>query len=139
LDTLLDVFANCLLALPTDFTIACGSGRCLGTRTPRIVLRRVRLLIARPPATPAAAAPTATAGPFARLATSLIVSVMLLLLTRPLDDAVAAARPFDFAVLAVVRFVAVLGEREALALRRFEVLVFGWGSAIPCSSRFRQP
>jgi hypothetical protein len=144
-DTLFDVLANCLLALPTDFTIAWGStlGRCLGSGTPRTVLRRVRFLITRPPATPAAAAPTATAGPFALLATSLIVSVMPLLLARPFEVAGVAARLFALLPLARVvrllplavpvlrvarlleldvlrvcdaRFFAVLGEREALRL-----------------------
>ena len=128
-DTLLDVFANCLLALPTDFRIAWGStvGRCLGTGTPRIVLRRVRLLITRPPATPAAAAPTATAGPFALLATFLTVSVMPLLLLRPFVDAAVAerfARPlFDFAVLRVVRLVALaFAVLRVPRLRPFEPL-----------------
>ena len=72
-------------------------------------MRRVRFLITRPPATPAAAAPTATAGPFALLATFLTVSVMPLLLPRPFVDAAVAARfarwLFDFAALRVVRLV----------------------------------
>src|SRR5215211_5875639 len=69
-DTLFAVWPNCLLALPTVLIIdfASRSGRLglpieRGSGTPRTFLRRVRLFSARPPATPAAATPTATAGP----------------------------------------------------------------------------
>jgi hypothetical protein len=60
-DTVFEVWPNCLLALPTvlatDFTSISGSG------TPKTLFGRARLLSAKPPATPAAAAPTAIAGP----------------------------------------------------------------------------
>jgi hypothetical protein len=119
-------------------------------------LRRVRLLINKPPATPTAAAPTATAGPVALLATPLIVPVAPSREARPFELARVAVRllaPLDFAVLRVVRFVplafavrvcdarflAALPPDFALAFGRFEVLVFGWGSAIPRSSWFTRP
>jgi hypothetical protein len=83
LDTLFEVWPNCLLALPTllatDFTSM--SARLAfpierGSGTPRIFLRRVRLLSTKPPATPAAAAPTASTGPLGLLAAFLSVPSM---------------------------------------------------------------
>lgn len=86
-DTLFDVWPSCLLALPTVFValptlfatdLTSRSGRLglpieRGTVTPRTFFRRGRFFSARPPAIPAAATPTATAGPRALLAASLIV------------------------------------------------------------------
>jgi hypothetical protein len=100
LDTVFEAWPNLLLALPTflasdptsrsarlDLAIERGSG------TPRTFFRRARLLSANPPATPAAAAPTATAGPLALLAaflsmptTPLAFGLVLLRLTRRLDE-----------------------------------------------------
>lgn len=76
-DTLLEVFANCWLALPTAFASDFGSrSEKRGSFTPRTVLRLMRCLSATPPAIPAAAAaPAATAGPFARLAACMIVPI----------------------------------------------------------------
>jgi hypothetical protein len=83
LDTAFEVSPNLLLALPTFLTsdptsssVRLGLPIERGSGTPRIFLRRVRLLRAKPPATPAAAAPTATAGPLALLAAVLSVSTM---------------------------------------------------------------
>lgn len=95
LDTVFEVWPNLLLALPT-FLASDATSRSVrldlpierGSGTPRILLRRVRLLRAKPPATPARAAPTATAGPPALLAVFLSVpttpSVFWLALLRPL-------------------------------------------------------
>ena len=104
LETFFDVFANCLVALPTVFTIALASmsGRSFGRGmgTPSTVLRRPRVLSISPPTTPAAAAPTATAGPLALLAALLAVSTMPL----PVDAlAVFRALAFDEARLGVLR------------------------------------
>jgi hypothetical protein len=115
-ETFFDVFANCLLASPTVFAtdLASTAGRCLGIGTPSHVLRRPRLLMTSPPAMPAAAAPTASAGPLAFVATCLIASVTPPWLPLPLllavarvealrlaeeRDFAAALRPLDFAVL----------------------------------------
>jgi hypothetical protein len=69
-ETVFVVWPNCLLALPTILAIALTStsGSLAlpierGTETPRTVFRRSRPLRIRPPATPTAVAPTATAGP----------------------------------------------------------------------------
>ena len=77
-DTFLDVWPNCLLAFPTvlatDFTSRAGSFALpieRGSVMPRTFGRRERRLSTRPPTSPAAAAPAATAGPLALLATSL--------------------------------------------------------------------
>ena len=77
-DTFLDVWPNCLLALPTvlatDLTSRSGSLPIeRGSVMPRTVERRERRLSTRPATSPAVAAPTATAGPLALLATSLTV------------------------------------------------------------------
>ena len=122
LDTLFDVFANCVLASPTVFASDFGStlGRCLGTGMPSTVFLRPRPFRAIPPAMPAAAAPTAIAGPLALPAADLTVPTipwaaplpLLLLLVRagvearldvaarlaPPDDEADFARPFDDAV-----------------------------------------
>lgn len=77
LDTVLVVSPNCLLALPTvfaiDLTSSSGALSERGSGTPSTFLRRVRDRMSSPPATPAAVAPTATAGPFALPATLLTV------------------------------------------------------------------
>ena len=75
LDTLFDVFANCVLASPTVFATDFGStlGRCLGTGMPSTDFLRPRPFSAIPPAMPAAAAPTAIAGPLALPAADLTV------------------------------------------------------------------
>jgi hypothetical protein len=104
LETFFDVFANCLVALPTVFTIALASisGRSFGRGrgTPSTVLRRPRDLSISPPATPAAAAPTATAGPLALLAALLAVSTK----PPPVDAlAVFRALAFEAARLGVLR------------------------------------
>jgi hypothetical protein len=82
-DTAFEVSPNLLLALPTLLTndptsssVRLGLPIERGSGTPRIFLRRVRLLRAKPPASPAAAAPTATAGPLALPAAVLSVSTM---------------------------------------------------------------
>lgn len=71
-DTLREVSAKRRLASPTVFNIEPPSsdGRLgfpneRGIGTPSTVLRRIRFLSTTPLATPAAAAPTAIAGPFA--------------------------------------------------------------------------
>ena len=94
-DTLFEVLPRCLLALPTlfatDFTSRSERADLAierGTGTPRIVLRRMRLFSSKPPATPAAAAPTATAGPPALPAAPLRVSTTPLPFELPrLDEA----------------------------------------------------
>jgi hypothetical protein len=77
LETVFPVCPSCLLALPTVFAIDLTSisGRLIerGTGTPSTRRWRVRERIRRPPATPAAVAPAAIAGPLALLATSLTV------------------------------------------------------------------
>ena len=90
LDTFFDVLANWLLTSPTVLAIDLAStlGRCLGIGTPSTVLRRDRPLSAIPPAMPAAAAPTAIAGPFALPAAAFTVS------TTPCP---LLARPFEVA------------------------------------------
>jgi hypothetical protein len=106
-DTFLEVWPNCLLALPTvlatDFT-----SRSIerGTGTPRMVLRRIRPLSTRPPASPTAAAPTATAGPLALPAVSLIVP------TTPVPFWLALLR------LCVLGLVALPPERDEPLLER---------------------
>lgn len=87
LETFFEVWPNCLLALPTvlatDFTSRSGIFVLpieRGSVTPRTFVRRMRLLRTAPPASPAAAAPTATAGPLALLAAFLSVPTMPLLL-----------------------------------------------------------
>ena len=104
-ETLFDVFAKCELASPTDLAsdFASMPGSCFGTGIPSTVLRRVRPLSAIPPAIPAAAAPTAMAGPFALPAACLTVP------TRPLP------LPFPLLLLLVVR--AGVVERVAAVLR----------------------
>jgi len=97
-------------------------------------------------------------------ATPLIVPVAPPAPARPFELARVAVRlfapaPFDFALLLLAgrfvalafavlrvcdaRFLAALPPDFALALvrppERFEVLVFGWGSAIPRSSWFTRP
>ena len=79
-ETVFEVWPTRLLALPTvlatDFTSRSGRlGLAIerGTGTPRTFLRRGRLFSAIAPATPAAAAPTASAGPRALLAALLTV------------------------------------------------------------------
>jgi hypothetical protein len=76
-ETDFDVSAKRLLALPTVLTIASTSMLLglteRGTGTPSTLLRFSLPLSARPPATPAAAAPTATAGPVALPATCFAV------------------------------------------------------------------
>jgi hypothetical protein len=88
LETLFEVLPSCLLALPTDFTSDCTSTS--GSFTPRTFRCRLRLLSRRPPATPAAAAPAATAGPPALLAAPLSVST-----TLPFERAALRPLPFD--------------------------------------------
>ena len=77
LDTVFVVWPSCLLALPTvfaiDFTSMSGLLIERGTGIPSTFRWRDRERISSPPATPAAVAPTATAGPFALLATSFTV------------------------------------------------------------------
>jgi hypothetical protein len=77
LDTVFVVWPSCLLALPTlfaiDFRSTSGLLRERGTGTPSTFFWRVRERISNPPATPAAVAPTATAGPLALLATCFTV------------------------------------------------------------------
>ena len=79
-ETALDVFAIRLLALPTvfvmDFTSPPGLSDC-GSGTPSTFRRCNRLLSTTPPATPAAAAPTAIAGVFALSAACFAVSAAL--------------------------------------------------------------
>ena len=79
-ETVFEVWPNCLLALPTVFATDFTSRFALpierGSFTPRIFLRPVRPLSTKPPATPTAAAPTATAGPLALLAAPLSVLTM---------------------------------------------------------------
>src|SRR5918994_4446323 len=89
LDTFLVVLPNCLLALPPVLAIdlTSMSGRLIGrgTGTPSTVLRRILLRSMTPPdppATPAAVAPTATAGPLALPATCFTVSIIPLLPLR---------------------------------------------------------
>ena len=106
-ETLFEVLAKFALASPTDFAsdFASTLGRCFGIGTPSTVLRRPRPLSAIPPAMPAAAAPTAIAGPFALSATFLTDSTIPCPLPLPLlldragaDDRLAAALrfvPFD--------------------------------------------
>ena len=84
-ETVFVVWPNCLLALPTLLAIALTStsGSLAlpierGTVTPRIVFRRSRPLRIRPPATPTAVAPAATAGPLT------FVTAPLTLPTTPL-------------------------------------------------------
>jgi len=108
-DTVFEVSPNCLLALPTvlatDFASKSGRLGLLidrGTVTPRTLLRRARFFSARPPATPAAAAPTATAGPLALLAAFLTVPTT----------------PFSLWLFAGLRFPAPLLEREELVFER---------------------
>ena len=64
-ETLFDVSPNCLLAFPTVFATFLTStlGTLRGTGTPRIVFCRRVPLSTKPPATPTAVAPIATAGP----------------------------------------------------------------------------
>ena len=83
LDTSFDAFPTCLLALPTVLAIdfmstfeRLGLPSDRGTGTPRIRLRCLRPRMSIPPATPTAVTPTATAGPLALPATSLIVPAM---------------------------------------------------------------
>ena len=79
LDTVFDVCPSCLLALPTVFATDLTSSS--GSFTPSIFGRRdERRLRSTPPATPAAAAPAAMAGPLALLAAALTVPTTPLLL-----------------------------------------------------------
>jgi hypothetical protein len=123
LETVLDVLANRALASPTVFAsdLASTLAMCFGRGSPNTVLRRPRPFSAIPPAIPAAAAPTAIAGPFALPATCLTeptrpspfwLPLRLLVraavderldpalrLARPLAD-VGLARPFARGVFA---------------------------------------
>jgi hypothetical protein len=98
LETLLVVWPKRLLALPMVFAVdlmsRSGDVSERGTLTPKTVFRRMRLRSTSPPATPAAAAPTATAGPLALLAAPLTVS------TTPFE---LWLDPLRFAVLPAVR------------------------------------
>ena len=126
-ETFFVAFANRLLACPTDFAIdlASRSGRPFpierGSVTPRTVLRRIRLLRTIPPAIPAAAAPAATAGPAALLATCLTVSAT----PPPLPLLLAVAGVLRRAVLRVVvlRFAPLLDARDALLDRVVRLLL----------------
>jgi hypothetical protein len=125
LDTVFDVWPNCLLALPTllatDFTSRSGSFALpieRGRVTPRTFVRRVRRLSTRPPTSPAAAAPTATAGPPALLAAPFSVptiplSFWLVLLRLEL----APLRALDLLRVCGLRFAV---EREPLLRARVE-------------------
>lgn len=105
LETLFDVFANCMLACPTDFATAFGSiASACGTRMPSTLRRREWPLSAMPPAMPAAAAPSATAGPRALIAALFSASVTPPFATRP------------FAGLAVLALLDRAELRELLAL-----------------------
>lgn len=125
LDTFFDVWPNCLLALPrlfaTDFTSRSGSFALpieRGRATPRTFVRRVRRLSTRPPTTPAAAAPTATAGPLALLAAPLSVPTMPLpFWFAPLRLEPPPLRALELLRLCGLRFVL---EREALLRARVD-------------------
>ena len=86
LDTLLEVLANRALASPTVFAsdLASTLAMFFGTGIPSTVFRRPRAFSAIPPAIPAAAAPTAMAGPFALSATCLTEPTMPLPFWLPL-------------------------------------------------------
>src|SRR5215204_5910471 len=112
-DTVFEVWPNCLLALLTVLAMdfASKSGRLglpieRGTVTPRTLLRRARFFSARPPATPAAAAPTASAGPLALLAACLTVPTT----------------PFSLWLFAELRFPPLLLEREEPVFEREALL-----------------
>lgn len=124
-DTVFDVWPNCLLALPTllatDLTSRSGSFALpieRGRVTPRTFVRRVRRLSANPPATPTAAAPTATAGPLALLATFLTVPTMRL----PFWLALLRLEPPPRRVLGLLRVCGLRfgAERDALLRARVE-------------------
>src|SRR5215204_2287361 len=109
LDTPLRFWLSCLLALPTvlatDLVARRGSFGwpiVRGSGTPRTFLRRVLLFSAIPAATPAAAAPAATAGPLALLAAFLTVSNM----------------PLRLGLFARLRFALLRREREEPLLDR---------------------
>jgi uncharacterized membrane protein len=86
-DTVFDVCPSCLLALPTLFSSDWRSRS--GTVSPSTLRCRLRPRRTNPPATPAAAAPTATAGPPARFAADLSVP------TTPLPFELAALGRVD--------------------------------------------
>ena len=141
LDTFLDVWPNCLLNLPTFLAtdLTSRSGRpalrmARGIGTPRTFLGRVRLFSIKPPATPAAPAPIASAGPEALPAVLFSVptkpSLFLLALLRL---ALPALRPVDLLRLGEERFAALrlvrvapepLLAREALLRLRAEAAGF---------------
>jgi len=93
-----------MLASPTVFAsdLASTLAMCLGIGIPSTVLRRARPFSAIPPTTPAAAAPTAMAGPFALPATCLTEPTMPLPFWLPLlplaragaEERLDAALPF---------------------------------------------
>jgi hypothetical protein len=106
-----------LLALPTPLAIPLTSTTGMlglaserGTGTPRTVLRRMRFFSTKPPATPAAAAPTATAGPLALLA------AFLTLPTTPLPFWLVAR--LELLRLCAVRFAPPPLERDEPLLER---------------------
>ena len=118
-DTVFEVWPNCLLALPSvlaiDFRSRSGTLALLierGSLTPSTFVRRARRLSTKPPATPTAAAPTATAGPLALLAAFLTVPTMPL----PFWPAPLPLEP------PALRFAV---EREALLRAREEADDFG--------------
>jgi hypothetical protein len=138
LDTFFEASPNCLLALPTVLATDFASRSARpplrierGSGTPRTFLGRVRLLSTKPPATPAAPAPMATAGPPALLAAFLSKStrplVFWLVLLRPL---LAPPLEFDLLRLWERRFAPLplepaepLLEREALLRLRVDALL----------------
>jgi hypothetical protein len=98
-ETVFDVLAKFWLASPTvfaiDFASSFGLPSARGSGMPSTFGRLRRLLISSPPATPAAAAPTATAGPLALPAACLAVPATWL--TRPptwLTRSLTLALPF---------------------------------------------
>jgi hypothetical protein len=127
LDTFFDVWPNCLLALPTVLATDLRSRLALpierGSGTPRTFLRRVRLLSTKPPATPAAAAPRATAGPLAVLTAFLSVPTMpLLFWLVPLRLDLSPLRGLDLLRLWGPRFPLLPAEREEPLLEREALL-----------------
>ncbi len=136
LETFFDVSPNCLLAFPmafvTDFTSNSGLPSERGSGIPS-TLGRARLLRISPPTTPAAAAPTASAGPPA------LLPALLSVLTTPLLSRVLALLRLDVARreldaglarlcgprLAPSPLVAPLRDRDALLRLRVEAADLG--------------
>jgi hypothetical protein len=120
LDTVFDVCPSCLLALPTVLTADLTSTS--GSFTPStFVPRDERRLRSTPPATPAAAAPAAMAGPLALLAAALTVPTTPLLLLA-LAELRLPPPPFEREEPPLERDELLL-ERDAALLERDEPLV----------------